>query len=212
MTGKTICEVLRFRRLHWSASTVLAVVFAAGIVSGQEKVPDGDLGATYSVNTQLVQIYLTVTYEGRRINGLRASDFSLAEDGETKKILMVQDEDVPLEIALLLDTSASMRDALPFVKEAASYFVESLRPADRVVLIPFNTEVRCIPQQTDEREPLLRAIRGTEAHGGTRFYDALLFAMKYLDSRSGRRAIVSFSDGEDTAQTVSLHVVLNAAS
>lgn len=90
--------------------------------------------------------------------------------------------------------------------------MDSLRPIDRVALIPFNSDIRCIPQLTDDHGAILQAIRTAEARGSTKLYDALLFAMKYLSGKEGRKAIVSFSDGDDTARTSSLKVVLNAAA
>ncbi len=167
---------------------------------------------TYAVRTQLVQIFLTVMEGERRVDNLSVSNFKVLEDGVPVDIHAVDNETVPLQVALLLDTSESMREALPFVQEAAAYFVDSLRPIDRVTLIPFSTDVRCISQLTDDRGAILHAIRSTEAHGTTRLYDALLFAMKHLSGKNGRKVIVSFSDGEDTAQTSSLKVVLNAAA
>jgi VWFA-related protein len=190
-----------------------ALCAAMSLPSAQQQQPiGGGLNATYTVRTQLVQIYMTVTEGGRRVNGLKASEFSLTEDGVPKEIAAVDSETVPLQVALLLDTSESMRNALPFVQEAAAYLVESLRPMDRVTLIPFSTDVRSIPQLMDDHGAILQAIRATEARGTTRLYDALLYAMKYLSGKNGRKAIVSFSDGEDTARTSSLQVVLNAAA
>jgi VWFA-related protein len=189
----------------------LALCAAMSLLPAQQQQPTG-VNATYTVRTQLVQIYMTVTGGGHRVNGLKASEFSLTEDGVPKEIAAVDSETVPLQVALLLDTSESMRNALPFVQEAAAYLVESLRPMDRVTLIPFSTDVRSVPQLTDDHGAILQAIRATEARGTTRLYDALLFAMKYLSGKNGRKAIVSFSDGEDTARTTSLQVAMNAAA
>jgi VWFA-related protein len=105
-----------------------------------------------------------------------------------------------------------MRDALYITQEAAVGFVESMNPGDRVVLIPFNSDIRAIPQLTDDRSALIQAIRSTQARGNTKLYDAVMFAMKHLSPEDGRKALVVFSDGEDTARTSSLDMALNAAA
>lgn len=182
-------------------------------VAGQKRLAAaGDGGATFAVQSQLVQVYATVTEGSRRISDLVASDFSLAEDNKPQAIDRVDTGTVPLQVALLLDTSESMREALPAVQAAAEFFVQSLQPEDRVTLIPFNSDVRSVPQVTDDQGPLLTAIRSLKAAGSTRLYDALLYAAKQLSGKEGRKAIVTFSDGEDTGRGSSLNVVLNASA
>jgi Ca-activated chloride channel homolog len=169
-------------------------------------------GPTYAVQSQMVQIFLTVTDGPRRVTDLRLEDFSLSEDGKPQKIDHLDSETVPLQIALLLDTSESMRPGLNDTQEVASSFVQSMKPGDRVTLVPFNSNISSIPQLTDDTGPVLRAIRSTRAEYRTRLYDALLYAVKILSGKEGRKAIVVFSDGEDTASTSSLNLVLNAVS
>ncbi len=167
---------------------------------------------TFRIQSQLVQIYLTVTNGSRHVDGLSASDFGLFEDGARKSPARLDTGEVPLRVALLLDTSGSMREALPVTQAAAIDFVESLSSKDRVALIPFNSDVRIFPQITDSKTGIVDAIREAQAIGGTKLYEALLFAMKHLAGKEGRKAIVVFSDGEDTAQSSSINIVLNAAA
>jgi VWFA-related protein len=167
---------------------------------------------TYSVESQLVQIFLTVQEGSRRITGLNLSEFSVAEDGKLQPIDHMDSEQVHLQVALLLDCSQSMSESMQETQEAAVLFVESLKPGDRVTLIPFNSNIRAIPQLTDDFEPILRGIRSTRAEYKTKLYDAVLYAMKLLSDKDGRKAIAVFSDGEDTASTASLPLVLNASS
>ncbi len=167
---------------------------------------------TYTVQSQLVQIFVTVSNGRQKITSLRASDFSITEDGRTKELYRLDSAEVPLQVTLLLDTSSSMREALPVIQDAAVFFVDSLHRGDRVTLIPFNSEIQSFPQLLDDLEPIRQAIQSTRASGATRLYDALLFAMKYLADKEGRKAIVVFSDGEDTGRSSSLNLVLNAAA
>lgn len=174
--------------------------------------PGGNADVPLAVRSQLVEIYFTVTDGRRRIAEVQAEHLTLYEDGVPQAIARLDAGSVPLRVALLLDTSESMRAALYATQEAAVSFVESLSPGDRVILIPFNSEIRAIPQATDDRSALIQAIRSTQARGATKLYDALMFAMKQLSALEGRKALVVFSDGEDTARTSSLDMALNAAA
>ena len=200
-------------RFNLLCASLMCVCLACPVAYGQEpgagaRPPD----LTYSVRSQLVQIYMTVTDGGRMVTDLKAGDVAILEDGASKEIARLDNATVPLQVALLFDMSGSMLDALSTIQEAATYFVESLKPEDRVSLVLFNVEIQCVPQLTDDRSPLIEAIRKARAHSGTRLHDALLFAMKYLSDKEGRKVIVCFTDGDDTAHTTSLPLVLNAAA
>ncbi len=193
------------------AFAVLAGALLPAFAWEQDPGPGGtDL--TYAVKSQLVQIYMTVTDGSQNVTDLKAADLSVLENGEPKPIERLDSGEVPLQVVLLFDTSGSMRDSLPIIQEAAAYFVSALQPSDRITLVLFSNSIRSIPQFTDDRGPLLQAIRSARAQGGTKLYEALLYAMKHLEDKKGRKAIVSFSDGDDTAHTASLQLVLNAAA
>jgi len=190
--------------------TMLSVGAAASPQQTRPKPIPSEL--KFSVRSQLVQVYFRVTEGGRGIGGVTGQDLILLEDGVAKDIARLDAESIPLQVALLLDTSESMRDAIQDTQEAAAYFVESMKPGDRIHFIPFNSDIRIFSQTEDDQGPILEVIRSTEASGGTELYEALLFAMRSLRGKRGRKAIVVFSDGEDTSMSSSLHVALNAAA
>jgi VWFA-related protein len=193
-----------------SARLLVWILAAIGSSAAQQQQPQNP--PTFSVASQLVQIFLTVQEGSRRVTGLDLSKFSLAEDGKPQSVDHMDSEQVPLQVALLLDTSESMTESLKETQDAAALFVQSLRPGDRVTLIPFNSNIRAIPQLTDDFEPILSGIRSTRAENKTKLHDAILYAMKILSEKEGRKAIAVFSDGEDTASIATFVLVLNAAS
>jgi VWFA-related protein len=199
---------MRFRGL--GSSLMIWILSASGSFAVQEPQPQD--GLRFSVQSQLIQIFLTVQEGSRRVTGLDVSKFSVTEDGQARDIDHMDSEQVPLQVALLLDTSQSMTESLKETQEAAALFVHSLKPGDRVTLIPFNSSIRTVPQLTDDFEPILTAIRNTRAANKTKLYDAALYALKLLSDKEGRKAIALFSDGEDTASTATLPVVINSAS
>jgi len=198
--------MLSFRR-HSSAAVIIAWVVMATFSSAQTA-----QDFRFSVQSQLVEVYLTVTNGKRLVPHLKASDFKVTEDGMPVSIDRLDNQDVPLQIALMCDLSESIRESLKAIQDAAAAFVESMTPEDRVTLILFNSEIRIFPQKTDDRRPILNEIRSAQAGGMTKLYDSLMVGMKYLDGKSGRKAIVCFTDGQDTSGTSSRIAVLNAAA
>jgi VWFA-related protein len=175
----------------------------------QKSHPDG---YKFSVQSQLVEVYLTVTKGNQLVPNLKASDFKLTEDGMPVPIDRLDSQDVPLQIVLLFDVSESIKESLSTIQEAATAFVESLYPADRVMLVLFNSDIKAFPQTTEDRKPILQEIRNAHAYSMTKLYDALLLGMKYLDGKPGRKAIVCFTDGDDTSGTSSRIAVQNTAA
>jgi len=169
-------------------------------------------GYKLSVQSRLVQIFTTVTHRKQPVLNLHTSDFEVTEDGNTVNIAHLDNPEIPLYVALLVDISESVRDSLPTIQDAAVAFVNSLRPDDRLVLVLFNSDIQVVEQVTESRESLLKAIRNSKARDMTKLYEALHVGMKYLESKSGRRAIVCFTDGEDTASNITRASVLDAAA
>jgi VWFA-related protein len=169
-------------------------------------------GFTFAVQTQLVEVYLTVTQGNRLIPNLRAEDFVLTEDGMPVSVDRLDNQEVPLNVVLLVDTSESVQSSLKAIQNAAIAFLNSLHPQDRVTVIFFNSEIVAYRQLAEDREPLVREIRNVRARGITKLYDAMITGMKYLEGKPGRKALVCFTDGQDTSGSSSRVAVLNAAA
>ncbi|HZE88637.1 MAG TPA: VWA domain-containing protein [Verrucomicrobiae bacterium] len=148
----------------------------------------------------LVEVYATVkTEDGRFVNDLKQESFSVVEGGTPQKISVFTQERKPIQIVLLLDVSASMHRDEKIVRaiDAASAFVESLEPGDRVALVTFSDEVRIVQPFTSDRPSMLEAIAGVEPQRGTALYDAIYAGVSLLGHEEGRRALVLLSDGQD---------------
>jgi VWFA-related protein len=152
------------------------------------------------VNASLVTVPVSVLdRDGRFIGGLRQEDFRVLEDGVEQRIAYFAPVEQPFTVALVIDTSGSTRFKLEDIQDAAIAFLDQLRPADRVIVVSFDDQVRVLSEATSDRNLLRAAIRRTHTGGGTRLYDAVdLVINEQLRRAQGRKALVLFTDGVDT--------------
>jgi VWFA-related protein len=179
---------------------------------------------TLQVQTTVVNVFTTVRDRHNGIVGdLTKDDFKVFEDGVEQKVsYFTKEVDLPLSLALLMDTSGSMQQILSAEKDAASRFVqEVMRKKDEALVMSFDTDVNLLADFTEDPPVLDRAIRRAEINvdasgiggtggtvpsrgGGTNLYDAVyLAAHDELASEAGRKAIILLTDAEDTGSKLS---------
>jgi len=134
---------------------------------------------------------------GGRAPDLSAADLELIEDGVPQVVESFEEALAPISVAMVLDTSGSMRRAMPTAQSAARSFVTALRPADPLSLLRFSDTVVVEHEFSERRQVTLDAIDRLQAVGGTALFDALHQAITSLARRDGRRALVLLSDGRD---------------
>lgn len=163
-----------------------------------EEVGDGDV---VRVNTTLVSIPVSVMdRNGRFIPDLRQQDFRIFEEGVEQQVAYFASVEKPFTVALVIDTSASTQFRLDEIQDAAIAFINQLRPEDRVLVVSFDEDVRVLAEATSDRYLLRDAIRRTRTGGNTKLYDAVdLVINQRLNREKGRKAVVLFTDGVDTA-------------
>jgi VWFA-related protein len=172
---------------------------AAVVDPGPEEVADGDV---VRVNTSLVTVPVTVfDKQGRFIPDLQREDFRIFENGVEQSVAYWEPADKPFTVALLLDTSPSTAFHLWQIKEAAIAFAKQLRPQDRVLIVSFNDQVLLLTEVTNDMNVISAVIEQNANMGNaTRLYDAVHLVIKErLNQIKGRKAIVVFTDGVDTA-------------
>ena len=205
----------------------LAVFLIAGLMlfgrvafSGQQSAdlqPADVQDPTIVVDVDLVNVFFTVTdRRGRLLTGLTRDEFRVYEDNEIQTISSFDSEtNLPLTIALLIDTSGSIRDKLRFEQEAAIEFFYSTieRRRDKGMLVAFDSGVDLIQDFTDNPETLAEGVRKIRAGGGTSLYDAIYLSIneKIVNEPEGRRVLIVISDGDDNASRVSLTETLEIA-
>jgi len=155
------------------------------------------------VESNLVVVPVSVTDPfGQPVLGLTVKDFNLLEEGRSQEITQIGDpEQVPLDIAILLDVSGSVDARFGFEQQAASSFLKQvLKTGDRATVYAIDKVPRHeLPLDTAENAAAkIKAI--APAKGPTAFYDTVVDAVHYLAKNTPdqhRRVIVVVSDGED---------------
>ena len=157
------------------------------------------------VTSNLVMVPVSVTDSfGKAVQGLQISDFRLEEEGKQQEIAQIGDpEQVPLEIALLLDVSGSTNTVFQFEKEAAARFLkEVLKKDDRASLfiIDRTPVMKQVSTTAEDAASKLMSFMPAADKGPTAFYDTVVQASQYLATTPSRhrRVVVVISDGADT--------------
>ena len=212
-----------FPSLRWSSGLVAGCVvllsFLHGSLSGQDagrKTPslDSQLPAkisdqTYRVSVDLVNVLCSVLDKNTNsfVTNLTQDDFTIYEDDKKQEIVNFSREaNLPLTIAMLIDTSQSVAPKLKFEQDAATSFFQSvLREKDRAMLVEFDSGVTMLQDFTNDPNKLAKEIRKLRAAGGTALYDAIYMTCdEKLIRETGRKALVILSDGEDESSKTNL--------
>jgi Ca-activated chloride channel family protein len=152
------------------------------------------------------------------ITDLEPADFNVFEDGVKQDVTFFNKTNLPIALAVLLDTSASMESKLQTAQEAAIGFARRLREQDLAEVIDFDSRVVVLQPFTNRAGEIEQAIHKTSAGGSTSLYNAVYIALKDLKKvvaknieEIRRQAIVVLSDGEDTSSLLPFEEVLDLA-
>lgn len=167
------------------------------------------------VDVNAVNVLVTVIdREGRFVTDLKEEQFEIFENGKRQEITNFSHEtDLPLDIGLLIDTSASVRTQLDFEKQSARNFLFAvMKPRDRALLVEFDSGVQMISDFSNQPSRVARQLEGLRAGGGTRLLDAVYAVCRDKMSRAGaRRTVVLVSDGADRDSSQSVDEAVDMA-
>jgi len=207
---------------------LLALVVAGtlGLAAQAQEPPDSSKPVAESGNTRIqvevnrVNILFTVTdKKGRFITDLNKGDFQVLENKQPQTIMeFAAESDLPLRLAVLIDTSNSIRDRFRFIQEAAIEFITSvMRPnVDKTLVVSFDTSAELVSDLNGDPDKLAGLVRDLRPGGGTSLYDAIFFACRDKLSweqprHKFRRAMIILSDGDDNQSEKSREQALEMA-
>ena len=195
---------------RWAGTYIAAAILVASPFGAEAQ------GPTFRSVTELVNLNVTVVdANAQHVAGLTADQFHVFEDGVPQTVQFFAPGDLPLDVVILLDTSASMTGSMQFVQQAATRFARALRQTDRATVMGISNGLRVLQPLTGDIDAVEQAIRGTKAAGRTPLYSSLYTALKELEKLRGdqktprRQAIVVLSDGQDTASGFAFDDLLN---
>ncbi len=181
--------------------------------------PSGDDTRIQVDVTRVNVLFTVVDKKGRFITNLSRNDFEIVENKRQQAIMeFTAETDLPLRMAILVDTSNSIRDRFRFIQEAAVEFINSvMRPnTDRALVVSFDTTTELVADLEGDTEKLAKLIRNLRPGGGTSLYDAIYYACrdklaKDQPKHKFRRAMVLLSDGDDNQSSVTRDQALEMA-
>lgn len=166
----------------------------------------------FRVSGRLVEVPATVTDgRGRYSDDVSRTEFVLLDDGKPVPIASFEDQSSAVSVALLFDATGSMQNALPPLKRAALKLIGEMRPTDAVAIYSFNLAVTELQPFTTDKAAAERAILRARAEGATALYDALVRVNRDLAGRTGKKAIVVFTDGADNQSVLTAEIAIARA-
>ncbi len=153
------------------------------------------------VDVNLVLLDATVkTKSGQIMGDLKQDAFEVREDGVPQKIEIFSRDELPINVALVLDLSDSIGPFLGPLRDAANTALTALKPDDEVALFTFSTEAQLVVPFTKDKSQIAEQIKSFHVGGATNINDGIFIAAKYLLGMppKGRRVIILISDDVGT--------------
>ena len=185
----------------WLACLVVLALAAVAFLWRTPAKAQGQGSGTIRVDVNLVVLDATVkTKDGQIMDNLKKEDFAVREDGVTKKIELFSRDELPLNVALVLDLSDSIEPFLSPLRDAAATTLAALKPDDEVALFTFSTEAELREPLSKDKSRIAEEISSFKAGGATNINDGIFVAAEYLlrSAPKGRRVIILISDDVGT--------------
>ena len=213
--GKLVCMLDRAPwECAWNAGNSVTehlVRVVASLAGGRRVIQTvRTRGVAYTERTDVDAVQVTVTVTDSRdqyVRNLTREDFRVFEDDLPQRIDSFSDAKAPLELVAALDVSGSMAGSMAELKRSAKAFLAALRPEDTVTLLAFNDNIFTLARASIDPAARVKAVDRLAPWGGTALYDVTVKAIDALGRQRGRRALVIFTDGEDTASRTTLKFV-----
>src|SRR5215831_4777918 len=186
--------------------TVLVALIVVGMATAAAQQP------TFRAGTQVVSLFTTVfDAESRLVPDLAQEDFEVFDNDKPQPLVVFRSENLPITCVVMLDTSGSMTGTISLLKSAAEQFLIRLLPDDKASVGAFNDKIELNAGFTNNRDRLVSQVKDLDYGNGTRLFDALGESLDALKGVEGRRVILVFTDGDDTASRVGRGTVLDRA-
>lgn len=192
---------------------VILLILTIGLSVNFTVAQDSDDDSPIKINTLLLNIPVTVTDKsGRHIAGLKKEDFTIYENGEKQNIEFFLDDEAPMNVAILIDTSGSTRTVINEIQGAAKDFIKIFRPEDKGIIVSFDYQTIFLSNLTNDQKQLKNGIDHAYIadRGGSDLHDAIYGVIKnYFAKVKGRKAIIALTDGMVSGRVITNQQILN---
>src|SRR4051812_42200251 len=192
---------------RWTRILIGAALAAAASAALLAQQPQGP---TFRVGTQVVSLFVTVADAQKRlVPDLTKEDFEVFDNDKPQSIVYFDKSIHPITVVAMLDTSGSMTLTIDLLKRAAEQFLIRLLPEDKGRVGAFNDKVQMSSRFTSDRDELVSSVRDLDYGNGTRLWDAVAASLDELKTIDGRRVVLVFTDGDDTASKTGLGTIVD---
>jgi Ca-activated chloride channel homolog len=202
---------LRAKAVALVALSLSFELIVSAFSAGQE--PPQPPSATFkSGSGVIVPIFATVSDADKRlVPDLEIDDFEVFDNDKPQPIVVFDNKVQPITVMVMLDTSLSMTNSLPLLRAASEQFLIRLLPADKARVGAFNDKIEFSSRFTGNRDELVSDLKDLDYGNGTRLWDAVGASLNELRGVEGRKVILVFTDGDDTASRIGLGTVVDRA-
>ncbi len=195
------------------ASIVGFSLLAGALLWGQENPPAQQDGFKIGVEVNMITVPVTVRQqEGGFVKGLKESAFHVYENGELQQIDLFAQEGVPVRIAVVLDSSGSVRTEWGAIKYATKKFLERLAPDDKFSLVSFSSDIRLKMNWGRKIDRIDDVLTSIYCKGNTKLWDAIyLVCTDVFKGIREKRVMIIMSDGLDNESDKSYEEAVQAA-
>jgi len=189
--------------VSWFLCLVVGLLWPALSVWSQENTggprPVQDQSSGIHLSSRLVALQVTVTdVYGRFIRGLKEHHFSVYDNRVQQDLVFFSNDDAPISLGIVYDTSGSMKGIIRDSLKALNRFMETSHPDDDFFLIGFNSRPELLEDFTRQADRILNSLILVEPQGRTALYDAVYLGLeKVSQGTHPKRALLILSDGQD---------------
>jgi VWFA-related protein len=187
---------------RWTAGGVLCAALVAGAPRAQ-----------FRTTVKEVRVDVLVTRNGRPVSGLTMADFDVRDNGAPQRINSLTSEELPVNVVLVLDASASVEgERLQHLRQAGRLLLRALRPTDQAALMRFADTVSIGAELTKNASAVEAALMAPAEGRDTPLVDATDTAVMLASASPGPRALVLvFSDGVEVSSYLTRPAALETA-
>jgi VWFA-related protein len=166
-----------------------------------------------TIDVHLVELPTTVLRDGKPVNGLTESAFTVLDAGQPVKLAKFEHvKDLPLSVGMAIDTSGSMEERMKTARDAgAAFFQNVMTKGDKAFLVAFDSQPHMMQKWSSNLSDLHSALARLRPEESTAFYDAVVYSLYNFLGVRGQKALVVLTDGKDTASKFTFDQALEYA-